>query len=140
MVLFMTNPKKLFPMIVTDKLEETKKFYIEQAGFEVRIVMEGYLQVRAGSDEGDPEIAFMAPGAMPDGPEFKKFSGQGIVISVPTENADKKAESLRKAGLKDVQEPTDKPWGWRSFMAEDPNGVIIDFFHVAGPNPMLAQA
>jgi hypothetical protein len=24
----------------------------------------------------------------------------------------------------------DKPWGWRSFVVRDPNGVLLDFFHV----------
>ena len=26
--------------------------------------------------------------------------------------------------------PTDKPWGWRSYFVSDPNGVVLDFFHV----------
>ncbi len=37
---------------------------------------------------------------------------------------------MKKRGAEQVQEPTDKPWGWRSFGAVDPNGVLLDFFHV----------
>jgi catechol 2,3-dioxygenase-like lactoylglutathione lyase family enzyme len=133
----MNNPRMLFPMVVTDKLTETKKFYIGILGFDVRIEMEGYLQVRSGSEEGDPEIAFMAPGKMPDGTEFEGFTGKGLVLSVPTRSADEKAAALRKAGLGDVKDPTDKPWGWRSFLTRDPNGVTLDFFHVVAENPML---
>ena len=35
--------------------------------------------------------------------------------------------------VKDVEvtaELGDRPWGWRSFVARDPNGVYLDFFHV----------
>ncbi len=135
----MKNPQKLFPMIVTDKLSETKHFYQTVLSFDVLIDVDGYLQVRAGKNENDPEIAFMAPGKMPDGTDFKGFTGQGLVLSIPTKSADKKAEDLRKAGLDKVLDPTDKPWGWRSFLATDPNGVILDFFHVVAENPMLAQ-
>jgi hypothetical protein len=33
-------------------------------------------------------------------------------------------------GTDDVPEPTDKPWGWRSFLLPDPSGVTLDFYHV----------
>ncbi len=39
------NPKNILPLIVTDKLAETKKFYVQQAGFELVTEMEGYQSV-----------------------------------------------------------------------------------------------
>ena len=53
------NPKKLFPMFVTDKLAETKAFYTEKAGFAITHDMDGYLQVHYGDKDG-PELAFAA--------------------------------------------------------------------------------
>lgn len=126
----MQNPNKLFPLIVTKDLKATKKFYTEQAEFEITIEADGYLQVRSALDVAAPEICFMTPEAMSGGPAFPPFDGKGLILSVPTQNSDKKAAALRKAGLTEVPEPSDKPWGWRSFVVSDPNGVLLDFFHV----------
>ncbi|MCA9650456.1 MAG: VOC family protein [Myxococcales bacterium] len=123
------NANKLFPLIVTDKLAETKAYYTAKAGFTVTVDMDGYLQVRHGGEDG-PELCFMRPcSESPIGPT-RPFDGQGLIVSIPTPDADAKHDQLRARGADIVAEPSDKPWGWRSFMAEDPNGVRLDFFHV----------
>lgn len=123
------NPTKLFPLFVTDKLDQTKRFYVEQAGFRVVVDMPMYLQVAYG--EGDaPELCFMKPDAFPDGKTRPSFTGRGVIVSIPTENADDKYAALDAADAQLASKPEDKPWGWRSFFAVDPNGVLLDFFHV----------
>jgi catechol 2,3-dioxygenase-like lactoylglutathione lyase family enzyme len=125
-----TTPNMMFPMIVTEKLAETKRFYVEQAGFTASIDMGGYLQIRFGG-EGAPELCFVGTEPMPDGTQLPPFRGEGVVVSVPTPNADALYDKLR--GRIEVKgEPKDRPWGWRSFHAVDPNGVLLDFFHVIG--------
>jgi hypothetical protein len=37
---------------------------------------------------------------------------------------------LRAAEIPVLKEPQDRPWGWRSFVLCDPNGVRLDFFEV----------
>ena len=54
------NPKKLFPMIVTEKLAETKEFYTKKADFEIVHDMPDYLAVRYGGDSG-PELGDVPP-------------------------------------------------------------------------------
>ena len=120
------NPTQLFPMFVTPKLAETKEFYLA-AGFKLRFDMPDYLQV---SYDGGLDLCFMRPHAAAAGKEFSAFGGQGVVVSIPTRNADEKAAELKQRRLPIVNEVEDKPWGWRSFHAVDPNGVILDFFHV----------
>ena len=100
------------------------------AGFTVSMDQAGYLQVRYGEDEASPELAFMTPDAGPPGIEHPPFSGTGLIVSVPTIDADDKFRGLKKAKAEIMSDPSDKPWGWRSFAAVDPNGVILDFFHV----------
>lgn len=134
----MQNPNKLFPLIVTKDMAATKKFYADQAQFYVAMEMDGYLQVRSTADESAPEICFMTPDGMPDGPVFPPFEGRGLILSIPTFSSDKKAAELRNAGIKNVPEPSDKPWGWRSFVVTDPNGIQLDFFHVVGKSPAQA--
>ncbi len=124
------NPTKLFPLIVTSKLAETKAYYTDKAGFTLTTDMEHYFQVRFGADQGAPELCFIdrdqAPGLGP----LRPFGGQGLIISIPTPSADTTHRDLERQGARILSTPADKPWGWRSFSAVDPNGVVLDFFHV----------
>jgi catechol 2,3-dioxygenase-like lactoylglutathione lyase family enzyme len=123
------NPTKLFPLVLTQRLEETKRYYAEVAGFRVVYDLPTYLQVAYG--EGDaPELCFMKPDAFPDGVPRPAFEGKGVIVSVPTPNANDKHAEMKKRGARILSGPAVKPWGWCSFFAEDPNGVVLDFFHV----------
>ncbi len=124
------NPTKLFPLVVTDKFEQTKAYYL-RAGFTVTIETEGYIQVRYGDDVAGPELAFMRSGEQNPPGTQEPFGGRGLIISVPTADADAKYAQLRERDTPLASAPSDKPWGWRSFAAPDPNGVILDFFHVS---------
>lgn len=130
------NPNKLFPLVITENLAETRAFYTKTAGFEIVHDMEGYLQVRYGSEDG-PELAFMAPDSAPPFGKLPVFPGQGLLISIPTPDADETHATLKTRGAKVVSEPSDKPWGWRSFVTTDPNGVLLDFFHVASESSVV---
>ena len=97
------NPKKLLPMFVTDKLAETKAFYTEKAGFSITHDLEGYLCVHYGDEDG-PELAFAAAktdvmGTLP------LFRGEGIIVSIPTPDADRKAREMTSHGVKLIGEP-----------------------------------
>lgn len=125
------NPNKLFPMFVTAKLAQTKAYYVEKLGWKATYDMPGYLQVRIGELDG-PELAFMSADSQAAG-GAPTFAGQGVVVSVPVADADRHHDALRERGVEAKSEPSLKPWGWRSFEVRDPNGVILDFFHVAAP-------
>lgn len=120
----MHNPTKLFPLVVTDDLARTRKCY-EALGFDVSIDMPDYIQFRYGKDESGPEIAFMKPV-----PNTRRFGGEGLIVSIPTQDADHKHAQLEGTDVEVLGEPADRPWGWRSFHVKDPSGVVLDFFHV----------
>ena len=122
------NPIHLYPMFVSDNLQKTKEFYV-RAGFEVRFDMPEYLQVFHGGPHGQ-DLCFMTRAAAPQGSAFDTFPGRGVVVSIPTESADAKAKALSGQGIELLSDVSDKPWGWRSFHVADPNGVVLDFFHV----------
>jgi len=124
------NPNKLFPLVLTEKLEETKRFYQDRAGFRLVFDLPMYLQVVYGDDPEGPELCFMKPDAFPDGVDRPAFDGKGVIVSIPTPNADEKYKELEAADVTLLSQPEDKPWGWRSFFARDPNGLVLDFFHV----------
>lgn len=123
------NPNKLFPLFVTPNLEQTKQFYTRVAGFTTSVDTPEYLQVASNGKDG-PELCFMKPDAMGGPAPQPAFQGAGVIVSVPTDNADKKHASILEAGTKPDTSPSNKPWGWRSFFVRDPNGIVLDFFHV----------
>ncbi len=126
----MANPNKLFPLIVTDKLSETRAYYVDQLGCELVSDMPTYISVRFGGGDSGPELAFMTKDGFPGPSDAMKNYAGGLIVSIPTENADAKHAALAKKKLPLASEPSDRPWGWRSFGAVDPNGVMLDFFHV----------
>jgi uncharacterized glyoxalase superfamily protein PhnB len=124
------NPNKLFPLIFSDKLAETKAYYTETLGAQVTFEAESYLQVRFGDKDDDPELAFMVPQTLDLlGGVLPRFPGQGLLVSIPTANADAAHATMTKKGADIRVGVLDKPWGWRSFVVRDPNGVLLDFFH-----------
>jgi uncharacterized glyoxalase superfamily protein PhnB len=72
----------------------------------------------------------MQPDAFPDGVKRPTFEGKGVIVSIPVDNADAAYDRMKTKGAEIEGVPTDKPWGWRSYFATDPNGVVLDFFHV----------
>ena len=124
------NPNKLFPLVVTKDLQATREFYASKIGCDVTIDMPEYVQVRFGSDPSAPELAFMTVNGAPSMAPHSPFGGEGLTLSIPTESADKKHAELTNNNVEVTAKLDDRPWGWRSFVARDPNGVYLDFFHV----------
>ncbi len=119
------KPIALLPLIFSSNLEQTKRFYVEKLGFSVSIAQGDYLQLRA--EEGGVELAFMPPTPI-FGHEGKAFDGQGLAFSIRVDDVDAAHARLVKRGLAVLSPPSDRPWGWRSFVCVDPNGVILDFY------------
>lgn len=141
----MPNPiHHLVPMVVTGDLDAIRRHYTGLPGAQIDIDMPNYVQVRFGTrpdaalDATDgaatdqrPTLAFMnatTTGAF-DQPQ-QAFGGTGLVVSVPVDDADAHHRALRDADVALATAVSDKPWGWRSFLARDPAGVTLDFFHV----------
>jgi len=123
------NPNKLFPMIVSKDLPATRSFYLS-LGAEIVHDMEDYLAFRFGEGDASPELCFMSTTAEGLGLPKEPFSGNSLLVSIPTPSSDEKHAELKQAGIDITLAPADRPWGWRSFVVSDPNGVRLDFFEV----------
>ena len=123
----MSHPD-MVPLVITEALPATRDFYVDDLGCTVVIEQGEYLQVRVGDAPDTRELSFMAPDP-PGGPMagVPAFRG-GLVVSISVDDVDKHREVLAARGV-DAPEPTVKPWGWRSFVLREPNGVVMDFFH-----------
>ncbi|MCB1049004.1 MAG: VOC family protein [Acidobacteria bacterium] len=123
--------RALLPLIITDKLTETKRFYKEKLGFDIVFDLPTYLQLSHG--QAGPQLAFMAPEE-----PFQLFK-QGLAISFQVDNADEYHAQLGQLDALKLSKVEDKPWGWRSFLTEDPNGVMLDFYHEIEASPEMKE-
>ena len=57
-----------------------------------------------------------------DGPETR-----GLAIICEMDDVDAEYARLNELGIECLSAPTDKPWGVRSFMIEDPAGNLVSF-------------
>jgi catechol 2,3-dioxygenase-like lactoylglutathione lyase family enzyme len=119
---------KLIPLIFTTKIQETRDFYREKLGCELKFDLPDYVHVKFPGEAGS-ELSFAKPtSATALGVEADSFAGKGIVISLPEHDVDARHEQLKRRGVSIASAPADRPWKWRSFVCRDPNGVLLDFF------------
>jgi len=116
---------KLNAGIITEKLAETKKFYMENLGFGVTFENEFFILLHTPGHES--EISFLLPNHSSQQPLFHSaFAGKGVYFTIEVEDVDKLYEEIKKKGVPVKIELRDEPWGDRHFAIEDPNGVAID--------------
>jgi predicted enzyme related to lactoylglutathione lyase len=118
------NTKNIVPIVTTAKMRETRTFYVDLLGFQLSYEHDHYLGVRAGK-KGSPELGFMRQDA--DAPDT--FAGKGITFAIEIADVDAECARLRRLGVPILQQPTDQPWGARTVLIQDPNGVAIYLSH-----------
>ncbi|MFZ1664693.1 MAG: VOC family protein [Flavobacteriales bacterium] len=113
--------------IITDKLEETKKYYTENLEFSV--VWEADWFLLLSTPNGEDTISFLTPNHPTQSLEnFRKpFRGEGVFITIEMEDVDAYYEQLKGKGTKVALELRSEEWGDRHFAVIDPNNIAIDF-------------
>lgn len=119
--------------IITQKLEETKKFYQRVLTF--GIAFENDFYVLMHTPDNHTQLALL----LPDHPTQQKifqnsFKGNGVFLTI--EVADVDAEYARIQALQIPIEVSirNEPWGDRHFAIVDPNGIGIDFVTYTPPS------
>ena len=124
---------KLNSGIVTEKLAETKKFYLEVLDFGVTFENEFYLLLHTPNQ--DAEISFLLPNHPSQQPLFQKpFAGQGMYLTIEVDDVDKVYNDLKTKGVEIKIDIRDEPWGDRHFAIQDPNGIGIDIVKYSPQN------
>ena len=115
--------------ISTNKLQESKEFYMQN--FDFRLVYESDWYVELIARDLASGISF----TLPQREEGEFFNGKGLIISFEVDDVDAEYDRLKAAGVQIYQEMQDKPWGERSFVIDDPNGVHIYIHTAIARNP-----
>jgi catechol 2,3-dioxygenase-like lactoylglutathione lyase family enzyme len=127
---------KFWSGVVTEKVRESKDFYVRLFGCEV---------LYGGEDDwvvllqlGPSELGFMKPGLPTQAPVFRPaFGGQGIWIVVDVDDVRAEYERIRGLGVPIELELRDEPWGDRHFVVLDPNGIGVDVVQRIHATPTL---
>lgn len=127
-----TNEMKLNAGIITDKLQETKRFYTEILDFGISFENEFYLLLHTPNHSA--EISFLQPNHPSQKDVFQsEFNGKGVYFTIEVENVDLVYNEIKEKGVQIEIEIRDEPWGDRHFAIKDPNGIGIDIVTYTRP-------
>jgi catechol 2,3-dioxygenase-like lactoylglutathione lyase family enzyme len=123
---------KLNAGIITEKLMESKLFYMEKLGFGVTFENDFYLLMHTPNKQ--TELSFLLPHHQSQQPFFQKpYNGQGMYLTIEVDEVDNIYKDLKNKGVDIKVELRDEPWGDRHFAIEDPNGIGIDIVKYSTP-------
>ena len=125
--------KSLFPDICSDALPASKIFYIDLFGFEVLYDLGWYIQLCSRNDK-NLQIAFVER-KHNSVPPLSREATSGVIITIEVEDADQVYRRALESGYDIFQEICDEAWGQRHFFLKDPNGLLVDIFHMIEPDP-----
>ena len=109
----------LSPCIVTERVAESRDFYVRHFAAEVTFDCGWYVNLRLGPETS--ELQFMEP--REGGPPA--CATAGLTYNLRVADVDAEHERLVAEGLAPVRPLEDHPWGDRGFAVLDPNGVVL---------------
>ena len=112
----MMSIKRVVPDIISQRMDESRKFYTEFLGFDVAMDM-GWVLTFASPTNPTAQIT-LVQGSEKAIPQPN--------MSIEVEDVDAVHAKALELGLPIVYPITDEPWGVRRFFVADPNGVIIN--------------
>ena len=110
--------------LVTKNVAVCRNFYVDNFGFDA--VFDSPRYVHLERDSGSERIGLMAASDQACQAEFETATnGTGIWITLRVDDVDLEFERLKSKGLSFREKPTDQPWGERTCVTADPNGVLV---------------
>ncbi|MBP2644571.1 MAG: Glyoxalase-like domain containing protein [Firmicutes bacterium] len=114
--------------ISTEKLQQSKEFYLKHFGFRLVFESDWYIEL-VSKTMPTMGISFTLP--QREVGEF--FNGKGTILSFEVDDIEAEYQRLSQEGLEIFQELQDKPWGERSFVINDPNGIHVYIYKSVAP-------
>lgn len=118
-----------YPVICTDKVAESRDFYVRLFGFEVTFEADWYVSLRRG-----PYELALLDHTHPTLPESYRDRAAGLLLNFEVGDADAEWERLVEGeGLKPELPLRSEDFGQRHFIVSDPGGVLIDVIQPIEP-------
>jgi uncharacterized glyoxalase superfamily protein PhnB len=123
----------LSPCIGTEKVEESRDFYVKYFGAKVTFDCGWYVSMQIGKETS--ELQFMAPrGNCPPA-----CNSAGLMYNFLVDDVDAEHVRLTAAGLTPIMPLEDHPWGDRGFAILDPNGITLYIYSPREPAEEFKQ-
>ena len=119
----------VYPVICTDKIAQSKAFYLEHFPFELTFDSDWYVSLKSvGTRPFELAILDYRHETIPG--KYREPYGGGLLINFEVEEVDSIFEHFQEAGLPIHLDLRSESFGQRHFITSDPNGVLIDVIKV----------
>jgi catechol 2,3-dioxygenase-like lactoylglutathione lyase family enzyme len=112
--------RRAIPIVESDDLGDSRRFYGDFLGFEVAMEMEG-LTMFSSPDNPTAQVIAASPAGPASGSKPPPAT-----MSVEVSDVDGAYAEAQRRGLRIVYPITDEPWGIRRFFVEDPDGNVVN--------------
>jgi predicted enzyme related to lactoylglutathione lyase len=110
--------RRVVPNINSDKLEESKNFYVTFLGMQLVMDMQWVLTF-ASEDNPAAQVTVVKS-------DNADKLQPGITLSIEVSDVDSLYQKAKALNYEITYEIKDEPWGVRRFWVKDPNGVTIN--------------
>ncbi|OJY63903.1 MULTISPECIES: VOC family protein [unclassified Rhizobium] len=125
-----------YPVIMTERVEETAAFYIAHFGFRENFASDWYMHLQSAEDSAI-NLAIL-DGRHETIPAGGRGQVAGLLLNFEVEDVDTVYERVQAAGLPILLAIRDEDFGQRHFITSDPNGVLIDIIKPIPPSAEFA--
>ena len=115
---------RILTNICSDRLSESRDFYVALLGFEVNYDSDWYVQLRCPINH-ELEFGIIARTNELVPANFQR-APTGMYVTFVVPDVDAVYSNAKALGLDIVQEPKNEFYGQRRFLTVDPNGCLID--------------
>jgi catechol 2,3-dioxygenase-like lactoylglutathione lyase family enzyme len=132
------NLSSFYPVICTERIAESRDFYVRHFDFEVVFEADWYVSLRR---EGDPawELAIL-DASHETLPENDRKPVSGLLLNFEVDDVDAEYQRLvTDSGLTPVVPLRSEEFGQRHFIVKDPSGVLVDVITEIPPTGEFAQ-
>ena len=125
--------KSVSAAFTTEKVAETRDFYVRHFGAKVTFDCGWYVNLEFGNPAST--LQFMSATQ----PEHKLSSGEGLMYNFTVDDVDAEHSRLISEGLTVIVPLEDHPWGDRGFAVQDPNGITLYIYSEREPAEEFRQ-
>ena len=119
----------VYPVICTEKVVESKAFYLEHFPLKLTFDSDWYVSLKStGKRAFELALLDFRHETVPEA--YRQPFSSGLLINFEVEEVDRVFEQFREAGLPIHLELRSEPFGQRHFITSDPNGILIDIIKV----------
>ncbi|WP_328302098.1 VOC family protein [Actinomycetospora sp. NBC_00405] len=129
--------RRSFPTVLSDRLPETRDFYVALLGFEVAFDSDWYVALTLLDGDEAHELAIWAVRHELVPPPYRADPA-GVILTFLVDDVDAVHADARRARIPVVAPPRDLFHGRRQMLVTDPNGMLVEVSSPSTPSPAFA--